>query len=80
MSLGTRTDGTVPTVTVVAPPLSQAVGYVVVVVIGLVIAFGKSMWSHRQISGPFTDDCLGMIFVTKVLKSAVNEDNSKTEM
>lgn len=26
---------------VVQPPLSQAVGYVVVVVIGLVIAFGK---------------------------------------
>jgi hypothetical protein len=27
---------------VVKPPLSQAVGYVVVVVIGLVIAFGKN--------------------------------------
>jgi len=26
----------------VRPPLSQAVGYVVVVVVGLVIAFGKS--------------------------------------
>lgn len=25
-----------------APPLSQAVGYVVVVVVGLIIAFGKS--------------------------------------
>jgi hypothetical protein len=28
---------------VVQPPLSQAVGYVVVVVIGLVIAFGKCL-------------------------------------
>lgn len=28
---------------VVQPPLSQAVGYVVVVVIGLVIAFGKNI-------------------------------------
>lgn len=46
---------------VVPAPLSQAVGYVVVIVIGLVFAFG-------------------MIFVTKLLKKTVNEDNSKTEM
>ncbi|KFY72952.1 hypothetical protein V499_06924 [Pseudogymnoascus sp. VKM F-103] len=45
----------------VPPPLSQAVGYVVVVVIGLVFA-------------------IGMIFVTKLLKKTVNEDNTKTEM
>ncbi|KFY46220.1 hypothetical protein V494_00542 [Pseudogymnoascus sp. VKM F-4513 (FW-928)] len=45
----------------VPPPLSQAVGYVVVVVIGLVFA-------------------IGMIFVTKLLKRTVNEDNTKTEM
>lgn len=46
---------------VVRPPLSQAVGYVVVVVIGLVIAFA-------------------MVFITKVLKRTVGEDNRKTEM
>ncbi|KAF2018293.1 hypothetical protein BU24DRAFT_491277 [Aaosphaeria arxii CBS 175.79] len=46
---------------VVQPPLSQAVGYVVVVVIGLVIA-------------------AVMVFVTKVLKRTVGEDNRKTEM
>ncbi|KAF2734689.1 hypothetical protein EJ04DRAFT_436717 [Polyplosphaeria fusca] len=46
---------------VVEPPLSQAVGYVVVVVIGLVIAFT-------------------MVFVTKLLKRTVGEDNRKTEM
>ncbi|KAF2797231.1 urea active transporter [Melanomma pulvis-pyrius CBS 109.77] len=46
---------------VVQPPLSQAVGYVVVVVIGLVIAFI-------------------MVFVTKLLKRTVGEDNRKTEM
>ncbi|KFY52591.1 hypothetical protein V496_08342 [Pseudogymnoascus sp. VKM F-4515 (FW-2607)] len=45
----------------VPPPLSQAVGYIVVVVIGLVFA-------------------IGMIFVTKLLKRTVNEDNTKTEM
>ncbi|KAF2122068.1 Sodium:solute symporter family-domain-containing protein [Lophiotrema nucula] len=46
---------------VVQPPLSQAVGYVVVVVIGLVIAFI-------------------MVFLTKLLKRTVGEDNKKTEM
>lgn len=46
---------------VVKPPLSQAVGYVVVVIIGLVIAFT-------------------MVFVTKLLKRTVGEDNRKTEM
>jgi biopolymer transport protein ExbB/TolQ len=45
----------------VRPPLSQAVGYTVVVVIGLVIAFA-------------------MVFVTKVLRRTVGEDNRKTEM
>jgi hypothetical protein len=45
----------------ITPPLSQAVGYVVVVGIGLAIAFG-------------------MIFVTRLLKRTVGEDNEKTEM
>ncbi|OJD29050.1 urea active transporter [Diplodia corticola] len=44
-----------------APPLSQAVGYVVVVVVGLIIAFG-------------------MVFVTRILKKTVGEDNEKTEV
>lgn len=38
--LNSRDDGSG---VVVSPPLSQAVGYVVVVVIGLVIAFGVSL-------------------------------------
>ena len=46
---------------VVQPPLSQAVGYVVVVVIRLIIA-------------------VIMVFVTKLLKRTVGEDNRKTEM
>ncbi|KAK7550224.1 urea active transporter [Phyllosticta citricarpa] len=44
-----------------SPPLSQAVGYIVVVGIGLIIAFG-------------------MVFVTKMLKKTVGEDNQKTEV
>ncbi|KAF2667822.1 urea active transporter [Microthyrium microscopicum] len=47
--------------TAVAPPLSQAVGYIIVVVFGLVIAFT-------------------MIFVTRILKKTIGEDNEKTEM
>ncbi|KAE9994038.1 hypothetical protein EG327_001771 [Venturia inaequalis] len=47
--------------TSIEPPLSQAVGYVIVVGIGLVIAFG-------------------MVFVTRLLKETVGEDNEKTEM
>jgi hypothetical protein len=45
----------------ITPPLSQAVGYVVVVGVGLAIAFG-------------------MVFVTRILKVTVGEDNEKTEM
>ena len=46
---------------VVQPPLSQAVGYIVVVLIGFLIAFI-------------------MIFITRLLKRTVGEDNEKTEM
>ncbi|KAI4187020.1 MAG: hypothetical protein L6R41_003098 [Letrouitia leprolyta] len=53
---------------VVKPALSQAVGYVVVVVIGLIIA-------TKTLRGPSV-----MIFVTKLLKRTVGEDNKKTEM
>jgi hypothetical protein len=38
--VGRQSDGSD---VVVPPPLSQAVGYIIVVVIGLVIAFGKSL-------------------------------------
>ncbi|KAI9801775.1 MAG: hypothetical protein M1825_003147 [Sarcosagium campestre] len=66
MALEIRASGggaTTPEVTepVVQPPLSQAVGYIVVIVLGLIIAFV-------------------MIFVTKLMKRTVGEDNAKTEM
>lgn len=47
--------------TIIKPALSQAVGYVVVVVVGFIIA-------------------TGMVFVTRLMKKTVGEDNSKTEM
>lgn len=46
---------------VVQPPLSQSVGYIVVVLIGFLIAFI-------------------MVFITRILKKTVGEDNEKTEM
>ncbi|RAL00811.1 sodium:solute symporter family protein [Aspergillus ibericus CBS 121593] len=49
----------------VQPPLSQAVGYVIVVVLGLVIAC-----ANRAV----------MMVITKVLKKTTGEDNKKTEM
>ncbi|KAK3315878.1 urea active transporter [Apodospora peruviana] len=55
--LATRGDSAV----VVEPPLSQASGYIVVVLVGFIIAFV-------------------MVFVTKLLKRTVGEDNEKTEM
>ncbi|KAI9850402.1 MAG: hypothetical protein M1838_005735 [Thelocarpon superellum] len=57
--LSTRADDDANAV--VEPPLSQAVGYVVVIVIGLIIAFV-------------------MIFVTRLMKKTVGEDNAHTEM
>lgn len=60
----------------IEPPLSQAVGYVIVLVVGLIIAFGMLC--------PAIDvDLLmesGMVFLTKLLKRTVGEDNKKTEM
>lgn len=66
--------------TVVSPPLSQAVGYVVVVVVGLVIAFGMlvrfcTLWENAS---DFCD--IAMMFATKILRKTVGEDNRKTEM
>lgn len=61
----------------VAPPLSQAVGYVVVVVIGLVIAFSEFVKKDVVYSWLILK---AMIFITKILKRTVGEDNEKTEM
>jgi Ni,Fe-hydrogenase I cytochrome b subunit len=61
---------------VVHPPLPQAAGYVVVVVLGLIIALG--MWmlldQERQLTGAV------MMVITEILKRTVGEDNKKTEM
>ncbi|RAH53535.1 Na+/solute symporter [Aspergillus piperis CBS 112811] len=49
----------------VQPPLSQAVGYVIVVVLGLIIAGA---------------DKTVMMVITRILKETTGEDNKKTEM
>ncbi|OOF90110.1 hypothetical protein ASPCADRAFT_410373 [Aspergillus carbonarius ITEM 5010] len=49
----------------VQPPLSRAVGYVIVVVLGLIIAC-----ANRAV----------MMAITKILKKTTGEDNRKTEM
>src|SRR6186713_2596878 len=67
----------------VEPPLSQAVGYIVVVVIGLVIAFSEWPFildTNRQNPPNLTLIEIAMVFVTKLLKRTVGEDNRKTEM
>lgn len=58
------------------PPLSQAVGYVIVVVLGLIIAGG--MFTSRQPS--IAADKVVMMVMTKILKKTTGEDNKKTEM
>lgn len=66
--------------TVVSPPLSQAAGYVVVVVVGLIIAFGTLVFCC-SLSEHTTDFCdSAMMFATKILRKTVGEDNRKTEM
>ncbi|KAJ5905070.1 uncharacterized protein N7473_001986 [Penicillium subrubescens] len=55
-------DGT----STVQPPLSQAVGYIVVVLIGIIIALVNKR--------------IVMMLVTKILKKTTGEDNKKTEM
>jgi hypothetical protein len=62
---------------VVQPPLPQVVGYVVVVIIGLLIATSTRLFCCSR---PTIDNNPVMIFVTRLLKATVNEDNSKTEM
>lgn len=66
--------------TVVSPPLSQAAGYVVVVVVGLIIAFGTLTWFCSFLEDA-ADLCItAMMFATKILRKTVGEDNRKTEM
>lgn len=60
----------------IEPPLSQAVGYVIVLVVGLIIAFGRAstIKMETRLTPP------GMVFLTKLLKRTVGEDNRKTEV
>jgi hypothetical protein len=68
-------------ISTVDPPLSQAVGYVVVVVIGIIIAFSKnSFMIERKDLKTATNTATVMMLVTKVLKKTAGEDNKKTEM
>lgn len=65
---------------VVSPPLSQAVGYVVVVVVGLIIAFGP-LATTQSFGGNEADLYhTVMMLATSILKKTVGEDNRKTEM
>ncbi|GAQ10211.1 probable urea active transporter 1 [Aspergillus lentulus] len=61
---------------VVQPPLLRVVGYVIVVVLGLIIALGMSMLlaQERQLTGAV------MMVITKILKRTAGEDNKRTEM
>ena len=78
VSLNSRSDA--GSDTVVSPPLSQAAGYVVVVVVGLIIAFGMLVWfcSLSEYTADFHHSA--MMFATKILRKTVGEDNRKTEM
>lgn len=69
------------TSTAITPPLPQAGGYVVVVVIGLIFAFGMLFTAQCHLHAVMADTpSLAMVFVTKILKKATGEDNAKTEM
>lgn len=61
---------------VVQAPLPQVAGYLIVVVLGLIIALGMSMLLDRE--RPLTGAV--MMGVTKVLKRTAGEDNKRTEM
>lgn len=68
-------------ISTVDPPLSQAVGYVVVVVIGIIIAFSKKSFAiERKAMKNTANTAAVMMLVTKVLKKTAGEDNKKTEM
>ena len=64
----------------IEPPLPQAAGYVVVVVLGLIVAAGRfALMLHVGLSGGYTDRP-AMMFVTRLLKKTTGEDNNRTEM
>jgi hypothetical protein len=63
----------------VQPPLSQAVGYIVVVLIGIIIALGM-IPQNSTIPQSGADKRIVMMLVTKILKKTTGEDNKKTEM
>lgn len=62
----------------ITPPLPQAAGYVVVVVLGLVVAVG--MLPSTWIDYGLDTNSAVMMYVTKILKNTTGEDNKKTEM
>lgn len=62
----------------ITPPLPQAAGYVVVVVLGLVVAVG--MFPLSLVVWMQYTDRPAMMYVTKVLKNTTGEDNKRTEM
>ena len=67
--------------TAITPPLPQSGGYVVVVVIGLIFAFGMLCIAPCHLDAVMADtSTLAMVFVTKILKKTTGEDNAKTEM
>lgn len=66
-------------ISTVQPPLSQAVGYIIVVLIGIIIALGM-LFSYVNIVQSKADEAIVMMLVTKILKKTTGEDNKKTEM
>lgn len=66
-------------ITTVQPPLSQAVGYIVVVLIGIIIALGMTAQCFKYLQSQ-ADKTIVMMLVTKILKKTTGEDNKKTEM
>lgn len=64
------------TVTAPPPPLSQGVGYGVVVGVGVAFAIGKTTINLRSTNHLHM---LGMVIVTRLLKKNFGEDNATTE-
>lgn len=80
MSLYTRAAGAGSAAAsneIVKPALPQSVGYIVVVLIGFIIAF--SQFSPFDTQSMLTFVAV-MMFVTRILKRTVGEDNERTEM
>lgn len=66
-------------ISTVQPPLSQAVGYIIVVLIGIIIALGM-LFQKFNIPQRQADEATVMMLVTKILKKTTGEDNKRTEM